>query len=121
MTSLSLAGPTAHEILEKTGISGGLIVHVGCGDGQFTAALRAGDHYLVQGLDRDPEKVALARATLKKKGLYGKVTVDPWQGQQLPYIENLVDLLAISSPASVAREPHGPRAGPRSPGCLRRR
>ncbi|MBM3889507.1 MAG: hypothetical protein FJ388_10315, partial [Verrucomicrobia bacterium] len=31
---------TASQILETAGIKGGLIVHVGCGDGKLTAALR---------------------------------------------------------------------------------
>ena len=33
---------------------GGLVVHLGCGDGKLTAALRTGDAYLVHGLDVDP-------------------------------------------------------------------
>jgi hypothetical protein len=40
----------AAEILKASGIRGGLIVHLGCGDGKQTAALRAKDSYLVQGL-----------------------------------------------------------------------
>lgn len=35
------AGP-AQQILATTGIRGGLIVHVGCGDGRLTVALRLG-------------------------------------------------------------------------------
>lgn len=31
---------SAREILDATGVKGGLIVHVGCGDGKLTAALR---------------------------------------------------------------------------------
>jgi len=40
----------AREILAVTGVRGGLIVHLGCGDGRLTAALHADDAYLVQGL-----------------------------------------------------------------------
>ena len=43
----------AQKILKDTGITGGVIVHLGCGDGQLTAALRAGDSFLVHGLDAD--------------------------------------------------------------------
>ncbi len=35
----------AMRILKATGVKGGLIVHIGCGDGKLTAALRAGDSY----------------------------------------------------------------------------
>ena len=31
----------ARKILSETGIKGGLVVHLGCGDGKLTAALRA--------------------------------------------------------------------------------
>src|SRR5262245_15397848 len=48
------ASRAAAEILEATQIQGGLIVHLGCGDGRLTVALRAADGFQVQGLDRDP-------------------------------------------------------------------
>ena len=37
------ADERARHILEATGVKGGLIVHLGCGDGRLTAALRASD------------------------------------------------------------------------------
>jgi hypothetical protein len=48
---------TAKQILYATGVKGGLIVHVGCGDGKLTAALRASDGYLIHGLDADARNV----------------------------------------------------------------
>ena len=36
---------SARQILEATGVKGGLIVHVGCRDGKLTAALRASESY----------------------------------------------------------------------------
>ena len=44
-------GENVQEILQATGIKGGLIVHVGCGDGKLTTALRANDSFIVHGLD----------------------------------------------------------------------
>ena len=32
---------SSREILDASGVRGGLVVHVGCGDGRFTAELRA--------------------------------------------------------------------------------
>jgi alpha-L-fucosidase 2 len=46
---------------ETKTVTGGLVIHVGCGDGRLTAALRAGDGYLVHGLATDPEDAAAAR------------------------------------------------------------
>ena len=51
------AEPSAADILAATGVKGGLVVHLGCGDGKLAAALRANDRYLVHGLDRDAKNV----------------------------------------------------------------
>src|SRR5512137_2632504 len=66
----------AQQVLDATGVRGGLIVHLGCGDGRLTAALRASESYLVHGLDADPRHVAAARARIQSLGLYGPVSVD---------------------------------------------
>jgi len=83
----------AREILENAGTEGGLIVHLGCGDGQLTAALHASDAYVVHGLDADPENVAKARAAIAHQGLYGPVSVARFDGRHLPYVGNTVTLL----------------------------
>ena len=57
-------GQSAKEILEKSGVKGGLVVHVGCGDGKRTVELQANENSLVHGLDTDSEKVKAARATI---------------------------------------------------------
>ena len=53
--TLALA-ESASELLELSGIKGGLVVHLGCGDGKLTAQLRAGDQYFVHGSTRTPVK-----------------------------------------------------------------
>lgn len=95
----------AREILEVTGVRGGLIVHVGCGDGRLTAALRAGEGCLAHGLDRDPAKVRQARAHIQSLGLYGGVSVDRWSGTRLPYTDNLVNLIVASGKWQMRRLP----------------
>ncbi len=97
------AGP-AVQILRDSGVKGGLVVHLGCGDGQLTAALRASDSYLVQGLDADAANVAKARQHVQKLGLYGPVSIDQLQDARLPYTDNLVNLLVVSGPSSVDRD-----------------
>ncbi|NQU21068.1 MAG: class I SAM-dependent methyltransferase, partial [Candidatus Nealsonbacteria bacterium] len=85
------AADTADDILQATGVQGGLVVHVGCGDGRLTAALGARDSYLVHGLDRDAENVRNAREHVRSLGIYGtKVAIDRFDGRRLPYAENLV-------------------------------
>jgi len=84
-------------ILKDTGVAGGLVVHVGCGNGRLTAALHAGDGYLVQGLAADPEDIAAAREHVHSLGLTGKVLIDRWQGGSLPYLDNLVNLVVVDT------------------------
>jgi len=93
----------ATRLLAESGVKGGLVVHLGCGDGRLTAALRASESYLVQGLDADPANIAKARRHIQSLGLYGPVSVDTFDGEHLPYADNLVNLLVVESPAGVSR------------------
>ncbi len=83
----------AREIIAATGVQGGLVVHLGCGDGRLSAALGACERYLVHGLARDPESVRRAREYIRARGLYGRVSVEQWDGEALPYVDNLVNLV----------------------------
>ena len=95
--SISLtAAPTAADILRTAGIKGGIVVHLGCDDGHLTAELRAGESYTVHGLDTDPADIAKAREYLHAKGLYGPVSVEHFEGNTLPYADNLVNLVVVS-------------------------
>jgi len=94
----------AKQILNATGNRGGLIVHVGCGDGKLTAVLRAGDGYLVHGLDTDADNVQRARKHIRSIGLYGNVSVDRFDGKRLPYIDNLVNLVVAEDLGGVPME-----------------
>ncbi len=89
----------AGAILEATGVRGGLVVHLGCGDGRLTAALGAADGLLVHGLDADPANVEAARRHVAALGLAGKVAVDRLPKGHLPYVDNLVRLLVVEDPA----------------------
>ncbi|UCG58058.1 MAG: PQQ-binding-like beta-propeller repeat protein [Phycisphaerales bacterium] len=83
----------AANILNACDVKGGLIVHIGCGDGKLTAALRANDSYIVHGLDRSERSVTRAREYIQSLGVYGPVSVDKLQGRRLPYVDNLVNLV----------------------------
>ena len=91
----------AERILRDTGVRGGLIVHLGCGEGRLTAALHTGDGDVVHGLDADPENVAKARATIRERGACGPVSVDTFDGSRLPYVDNLVNLVVAETLAGV--------------------
>ena len=91
----------AKAILDAAGVQGGLVVHVGCGDGKLTAALRANDRYLVHGLDADAKNVAKAREHIRSLGMYGKVSVRLWRSGRLPYADDLVNLVVAEELGKV--------------------
>lgn len=104
----AVATDEAKQALADTDFRGGLVVHLGCGDGRMTAALHAGDRSIVQGLDSNPNMVADAREHLRELGLYGVVSVDVFDGRHLPYADNLVNLVVQTDDvvlASVKRRP----------------
>ena len=94
-------GTQAREVLGAAGVRGGLIVHVGCGDGRLTAALGAAGEFLVHGLESDPAKVAEARRHVRSLGLYGKVSVARLSSRRLPYVDNLANLVVSEDLAGV--------------------
>ena len=91
----------ARNIVRSSGVKGGLVVHVGCGDGRLTGALHVSEAYVVHGLDGSQSEVDRARQHLRSQGLYGDVTVEHWSGQSLPYVDNLINLLVIDESKAI--------------------
>ncbi|OGV93208.1 MAG: hypothetical protein A3K19_33970 [Lentisphaerae bacterium RIFOXYB12_FULL_65_16] len=102
-TSFAAAEPAeqARRILDVTGVRGGLVVHIGCGDGQLTAALRAGESFAVCGLDAAAANVAAARTRIQALGTYGPVTIDRLCPPALPFVDNLVNLVVCDDSSSI--------------------
>ncbi|MHC4177869.1 MAG: outer membrane protein assembly factor BamB family protein [Planctomycetota bacterium] len=99
----ALAGPAdeAEQIASLAGFHGGLVIHVGCGDGKLTAALHLADNCAVQGLDADAKRVETARAAIRAIGVYGPVSVMHWSGKKLPYVDNLATLVVCEDSGAV--------------------
>jgi len=91
----------ARRILQSAGVRGGLVVHLGCGDGKRTAALRAGDAFVVQGLDAEAANVEKAREHIHSLGLGGTVSAEVFDGRHLPYVDNLVNLVVADDLGQV--------------------
>ncbi len=89
----SAGGP---DFAQAVGTKGGLVVHVGCTDGKLTAALATRPNLLVQGLADSDGAVAEARKFVKSAGKYGAVSVASFDGEHLPYVNELVNLLLVS-------------------------
>ena len=92
----------AREIHQMTGIRAGFIVHLNCGNGILTRALKANDACLVHGLTRDRDTLDQVRKDLRAQGDYGPISVDLLTGNTLPYIDNTVNLLVADGPSGIS-------------------
>ncbi|MCK5173196.1 MAG: class I SAM-dependent methyltransferase, partial [Planctomycetes bacterium] len=102
MVAGSAVAGSGKDIVAASGVKGGVIVHIGCGDGKLTAELRVNDRYLVHGLDTNPVNVDKAREYLRSHSKYGKVSAARLTGSRLPYTDNLVNLIVSESPSRIA-------------------
>lgn len=108
----------AADVLKQSGVRGGFIVHLGCGDGQLTAALRTNESYQVHGLDTSAEQIAATRAALQAAGVYGPVSVDRFDGKSLPYIDGMVNLVVAEKLGEVPQSEVERILCPRGVACI---
>jgi len=91
------------ETVRSTEVRGGLVVHLGCGDGKRTKALRLSEAFLVHGLDTSAKAIGKAHSAIRAAGQYGPVSVDTWDGSALPYADNCVNILVVEPGVNVAK------------------
>ncbi len=94
----------AREILDTSGITGGLILQIGCGDAQLTRVLRESGSFVVLGLAESAEKVTVAREYLRKSGSYGSASIELLEGSQLPLADNLANLVIAENLHGITKE-----------------
>ena len=99
----TLRGPTsiAKNLLKMSDFKGGLCVHLACGDGQITAELGAMGKFIVQGLEHDERLASKARAHILEQGVYGRISLWQQSYQQLPYADNLVNVVIVTNTKRV--------------------
>lgn len=73
----------------------GLCVQLG--DVPMAETLRLAPRYVIHRMDREAKRVRDCRAEVTKLGLYGRVTVEHWPGDLLPYVDNLVNLVVVDA------------------------
>ena len=88
-------------LVEPSGLRGGIIVALDFSDGERIVELAAEGNFLVQGLLTVEADIEKARAAIRQKGLYGKVSCDRYNGSDLPYVDNLINLLLCKSTSKV--------------------
>ncbi len=87
-------------VIEDSGIQGGIVVQVGCESSTELSDLRVNEKYLVHGLDRHVNNIETIRKSLRTQGLYDQITVASYDGRQLPYTDNLINLMIIKESTS---------------------
>jgi outer membrane protein assembly factor BamB len=82
----------AEKILADSGIKKGYALVLDCGRGGLAYELAKRTELKIVGLEKDPEKLAVARKNLEAAGLLGnRVVVEPWDMESLPgYFANLI-------------------------------
>ncbi len=83
----------AKTMLTSLGDQAGLCVHLGVRNVALTSELSGGGKFLVHGLTRDRESIEQARKEIRSQGLAGVVSIEHDSLRQLPYSDNLVNLL----------------------------
>ncbi len=111
MVSMTAAGCSretpeaeAQKILETSGIQGGFVVHLYCGDGILTNSLKANDSFIVQGLDPSAENVRKARDFIAASRDYGPISVDRLTDSRLPYMDNMVNLIVAENLGDISKD-----------------
>ncbi|MFW6171488.1 MAG: PQQ-binding-like beta-propeller repeat protein, partial [Planctomycetota bacterium] len=90
-------GVEPEEIIESSGVQGGLVAVIGCDDISLAAALAERESLLACGLDSDEQVVSQARRSLREQGIYGDgVTVSRLTDAELPFIDSTVNMIVVS-------------------------
>ncbi len=93
----------ATEILQTSGVRGGMVICLGTTSVELPLALRANTSYVVQVLARDDAQVQALRQQAQDQHLAGSVTATLLHGQRLPYVDNLVNLVVVAQDTTVPR------------------
>jgi len=92
------ADATARMLLSSDGVRTGLCLHVECGNGVLTAALRRNVH----GITSDLAGLERARAHIRSQGLYGPVSVAHCDMKRLPYRDGIANVIVVEDFAALA-------------------
>jgi len=84
----------AEEIIDKSGITTGICLDLGCGTGELALELVRRSELSVVGIDSDPANVSRARRILDDAGVYGsRVSIHRGDPRKTPYPRNFANLI----------------------------
>ncbi len=83
----------AEFILQRTGITKGYCLVLGCGRGQLAYELAHRSDLKIVAIEENATEVAAARRALDKAGLYGRVAIHLGNSETLPYTKYFANLI----------------------------
>ena len=89
------------EFVEQFKFSGGVVVALDFDDGEFLSGLATDGPFLIQGLLKEEGRLEAARKAIQQADVYGKVSCNGYNGRELPYVDNLVNLLLVNESCQV--------------------
>jgi len=96
------ADATARMLFSSDGVRSGLCLHLECGTGYLTAALRRNGAHVVQGITSDRSSLEEARRHIQSQGLYGPVAVAHCDMKELPYADGIANLIVAEDYAALS-------------------
>jgi len=98
----SSAWAEAPREIVASGLHGGIVVRLGWGGRTSVAKLYSGEKYLICGLDTDVAVVEKAKEQIAAKNVYGQVSAEKYDGKNLPFGDNIVNLVIVEDAAQVS-------------------
>jgi len=86
-------------LMAETGVRGGMVVSVGCNDGDEAVGFGRVGTFTYQGLSSSQLVVDQMRETIRRSKLYGEVSVVQHDRATLPYVDGSVNLLIVEKTA----------------------
>ncbi len=102
MTAGNGFAQSAREVVDKAGFTGGVAVHVGCGNGALAAEIhRLVPNSKVHGLEVEADLVQQSRAACFDKCDDGQLTFGRFDGKMIPFVDEFVNLLVVSDGRTI--------------------
>tara|TARA_B110000483_G_C18173828_1_gene534289 strand:+ start:1398 stop:2090 length:693 start_codon:yes stop_codon:yes gene_type:complete len=112
--SFSLFGEELNPVKDAALLNGGIIVTLDLTDATQLEELASNPSLRIQALLEENEAIEPLRKSIHQAGKYGQISVNPHNGSELPYIDNLVNLVICDQSTNIPRDellrvltPHG--------------
>lgn len=94
-------GETADQLKKQCGFQGGIIVQLDAAGSLLSTELAAGDNVQLQVLEAGAEALTATRKRLFATGDYGRCSAMHYDGEHLPYADNLINMIVCEKATSV--------------------